>query len=121
MEAGDWATWVGSTGAVVAAVASVAVWWRGKGAVQWRFEPVDHGRSAVLNNGSATAKQVRVRVGSASDVADIESEASADNVAPGEAIRVLVAATYGSSADFAVVVTWRGRFGKRKRWTHLPH
>lgn len=121
MQAGDWATWISSAAAVVAAVASVAVWRQSRPGVRWVLDFAEHGRSAVRNTGSAMAKDVHIRVGSASDATDVEAEAHCATVAPGEVVRVLVAATYGSSEDFAVTVTWRGRTGRRERWSYAPH
>ncbi|PWS43898.1 hypothetical protein DKT74_14255 [Streptomyces sp. ZEA17I] len=58
-------------------------------------------------------------MGSASDETGIEAQETAAVVAPGEVVPIMVATTYASRGDVAVVVTWRGRTGKAKRWTHL--
>ena len=121
MQAGDWATWVGSSAAVIAAVASIAVWWRERGAVSWEFDRAEHGRSFARNTGGATAHDVHVRVGSAGNDNDVDAEARAVAVAPGEVVPVLAFADMASPADFAVVVTWRGRFRRRERWTRILH
>jgi hypothetical protein len=119
MQAGDWATWVGSSAAVVAAVASIAVWWRERGAVAWELDRIQHGRSMVRNAGGATAKDVHVRVGAASDPADTSIEARAASVAPGEVVPVLAVVDMGDPADYAVVVSWRGQLGRRESWTRI--
>jgi hypothetical protein len=75
----------------------------------------------VRNVGAATARDVHVRVGSASDETDVDEEERVPSVAHGEVVRILVAPNYGSAKDYAVVVTWRGRFGRRERWTYLVH
>lgn len=121
MDFGDWATWVGSAAALVAAVASVAAWRQGRPSVEWEFQGAKTGRSLVLNKGAAEARQVHVRTGSASDASNVESEVRTETVAPGEGVRILSAPTHASRADYAVVVTWTGRWGKNERWTHLPH
>lgn len=121
MEAGDAATWVGSTAAVVAAVASVAVWWRERGTVTWEFDRVERGRSMVRNAGRATARDVHVRIGSASDDTDSDDQTTAARVAPGEVVPVLAFANMASPADFSLIVTWRGTFGRRRRWTRALH
>ncbi|MGW8506319.1 hypothetical protein [Streptomyces sp. CLCI03] len=59
------------------------------------------------------------RVGSAANAADVDTEARVSLVSPGEPVPVLVAATYGSALDYAVVVTWRGWLGRRQRWTYI--
>ncbi|MFG3234996.1 hypothetical protein ACGFZG_24970 [Streptomyces antibioticus] len=119
MEAGDVATWVGSAAAVVAALASLAVWWRDRATVTWAFDREKHERSFVRNAGGAVAKDVHVRVGSASDDTDIDEQATVAAVAPGEVVPILAEANYGSPGDYALVVTWRGRFGRRERWTRI--
>lgn len=121
MEAGDVATWVGSTAAVVAAAASIAVWWRERGAVRWEFDRVEKGRSFVRNAGSAVARDVHVRVGSASDGTHIDDQGAAATVAPGEVVPVLAFSHMTSPADFSLVVTWRSRFGRRHRWVRALH
>ncbi|MFD4135540.1 hypothetical protein [Streptomyces goshikiensis] len=122
MEAGDWATWAGAAGAGVAAVASVAVWWKSRSAITWQLCLADQGRSRVINTGTGTARQVHVRVGSASNSNDSENEAQVQVLSPGEPIPILVAPTFGSAEDCAVVVTWRTRFRRRRRrWTYIVH
>ncbi|MFD0549149.1 hypothetical protein ACFQ0X_08155 [Streptomyces rectiviolaceus] len=112
---------MGSAAATVAAVASVAVWWRERSAVAWEFDRAERGRSFVRNAGSAAARDVHVRVGSAADGSDVDAEARAASVAPGEVVPVLTFAHMSSPADFSVVVTWRGRLGRRERWTRALH
>lgn len=99
----------------------MAVWWRSRGSVRWDIDLQDHGRSAVRNAGEATARDVHVRAGSASDESNIEAEARAASLAHGEVIRIVIAPTYGSAKDYAIVVTWKGPFGRRKRWTYQTH
>lgn len=72
----------------------------------------------VVNTGKTTARRVYVRVGSVSNPADVDTEARAKRVVQGERIPVLVAPSYGGPSDFSVVVTWRSRLGRRRRWTH---
>jgi hypothetical protein len=116
MSVGDIATWVGSVAAVVAAAASVAVWRRGAPEVDWRIRPDSGFR--VVNVGEKTARQVRVRLGSESNADDVEAEASTAALARGESLKVLNTATSDSADDVAIVVTWRGRFGRTEKWTH---
>lgn len=123
MEIGDWATWVGSTAAVVAAAASVAAWRNSRPGVTWRFDYVEQGRSLLTNSGSAVARHVRVRAGSASDESHAEAVEEIARLTPGEGVRILVTPsydTYQTAPDFAIVVTWRGPLGRTRRWTHFP-
>lgn len=118
MEAGDWATWIGSAAAVVAAAASIAVWGREQTNTVWEFQEATQGRSAIANTGSATAKGVHVRViAIREDREIIEEEERVVRLAPNEVVRLLAKPTYGISAYF-VKVTWRGPFGKRRHWIY---
>lgn len=124
MEAGDWATWIGSAAAVLAAAASIAVWARERTNVVWEFRrakrdpPTEEERAALANVGSATAKDVQVYVIATRQDRDIvEEQERAARVAPNEVIRVMADPTYGISAYF-VKVTWRGPFGKRRNWIY---
>ncbi|WP_344629343.1 hypothetical protein [Streptomyces glaucosporus] len=119
MEAGDWATWIGSAAAIIAAASSVAVWWRDRSSVAWDLRGEKGKIPYVINVGSADAHQVRIRAGSASDPADVDAEAHADVVAPGEVIRILALPDMESPEDYAVIVTWRTRFGRSQTWTRL--
>lgn len=77
-----------------------------------------HVRS-IRNSGGATAHDVHVRVGSAANMADVNRETRAASVAHGEVVPILITPPYGSAPDYAVSVTWRGRFGRRGTWTHF--
>lgn len=117
MDAGDVATWVGSTAAVVAAVASVAVWWRERPVPAWELQYETRGVSLVRNTGRASAKEVRVRAGSASRPMPNDHRVDAGTIAPGEVIPIIASRDMGDPADWAVEVTWRGRRGRRAKWT----
>lgn len=119
MDSANWATWVGSVAATVAAVASVAVWWRGRADVTWQLEPVSQGFSQLVNTGTATAKHVRVRVGSASSPGDRDVHVDRDALAPGENVPVPTSRDMGDPQDFGVIVTWRSAFRGRQAWIRL--
>jgi hypothetical protein len=110
----DIATWVGSTAAVVAAVASVAVWWRERPAPTWELDYEPHGMSLVRNTGPAIARDVHVRAGVRAKLGQASHEARAERGAPGEVVAVMASRSLGAS-DWVVEVTWRGRFGRRGR------
>lgn len=118
MDAGDVATWVGSTAAVVAAVASVAVWWRERPAPTWDLDYEPHGMSLVRNTGGSLARDVLVRAGARANLNHASYKVQAGNVAPGEVVPVMASRSLGAK-DWVVEVTWRGRFGRREKWTRL--
>lgn len=111
--------WVGSIsaiGAIIAAVTGTAVYWRGRPGVSWALRETGHA-AHVVNVDRGTAKDVHVRVGSASDPSDVMSQAHLDRVGPGEHIPVMLAITYRAPVDTSVVVTWR-RLGRNRTWTY---
>lgn len=118
MDAGDWATWVGSTAATVAAVASVAVWWRGRASVAWKLQQESKHSFRAVNVGDATARAVHIRVGSASDPTNVEDEKRAESVTPSESVRISAAPDSDSRDDIAIVITWRGFLQRRETWTY---
>lgn len=114
-------SWLTAVGALVAAVASVATWWRTHGGVEWEVEPVDGGgrRYRVVNRGGRPAREVHLRVGSASDPADVDEEKSLPVVRPGEGLTCSDLASYGCADDYAFNVTWRpGWPGRRRSWSY---
>lgn len=120
MKATEWAVLVSASASSVAAVASVAVWWRGRSDAEWEVQSTagSMARSRVVNIGGRTARDVHVRVGLPSAPENQLDTAQAPTLAKGEGLLVRVAPGI-DQADFAVVVTWRGRFRRRKTWTHI--
>lgn len=109
--------WVAAAGALIAAVASLAGW-RLARMVRWELTLGDGGNHRVVNAGHRPARRVRLRVGSASDPADVDDETHREHVRPGESIPFADTGTYGSADDFSVTLTWRSFLG-RKTWTQL--
>lgn len=105
--------WISAIAATIAAFASVAVWVRGRGAVDIRVRSAGRSKVEIVNAGTKPAKKVHVRVGSESDASDVEDEKSVELLAPGEPLPILAAPDNSSARDIAVNVSWRGWFGRR--------
>jgi hypothetical protein len=108
----EWAT---AVAAVVAAATGVALWWSQHFSVGWAFKQSEHGQSRVINTGRASARRVRVRVGSLSNPDDKDAAEEVDRLDPNEELSIMYAPTYGGPDDLAVVVTWQ-QFGWTRTW-----
>ncbi|MEU6807717.1 hypothetical protein ABZ920_01555 [Streptomyces sp. NPDC046831] len=95
------------------------MWWRERPSPAWELIEKSEGISLVRNTSQAAAHDVRVRAGSAANPGPDDHRVQADTVGPGEVVRVISSYDMGDPADWAVEVTWRGRFGRRHRWTYL--
>lgn len=61
---------------------------------------------------------MHVRAGVRANLSQVSHEARAETVAPGEVVAIMASRSLGAE-DWAVEVTWRGRFGRREKWTRL--
>jgi hypothetical protein len=86
--------------------------------VAWELDYETHGMSLVRNAGSVVARDVHVRAGVRGSPSQTAYGEQAGHVAPGEAVPVMASRSLGAK-DWAVEVTWRGRCGRRKRWTRI--
>jgi hypothetical protein len=109
--------WVAAIAGSIAAIASAAVLWNQLRSVTWdvRLSSERGVRDQVVNVGNSTAREVRLRIGSASDPMDSDSgqEIRRPLVRPGEALPFSNTATFGVADDFGVNITWRGLLGRR--------
>jgi hypothetical protein len=110
--------WVAAIAATIAAAASVAVLLLQLPRVEWAARKMDvaGGRHRLTNTGKAPARDVMVRVGSASDPNHIDGNGIMRSpiVRPGEHVAFVDMMAYNDPVDYAVNVTWRGLLGRRQ-------
>lgn len=105
----------------MAAVASVATYSRLRPAVAWSVREAagqGHGYE-IVHSGTRPARDVRVRVGSASDPRDSDpgQEGRLQVVRPGEIIKVFNHNAFRGPPDYAFNLTWRSGL-RRRSWSY---